>query len=206
MLGDMNPLLRHDRACAPVVGGIDEVGRGCIAGPVVVGACVLVTHDPELATTLAGLDDSKRLTPARRDDLAQRMAHAEIALAVFGASAERIDAEGLGRTLRALMHAAAEWCATQGADVILCDGTWAPPAAQAIVQGDRTSAAVAAAAVWAKVHRDADMIRAEASYPDYGFARHKGYPTPAHLAALDAQGPCALHRQSTHPVSARSGH
>jgi ribonuclease HII len=182
------------------VAGLDEAGRGAWAGPVVAAAVVLPPL-PDLADRLAGVDDSKRLTPARRREWATRIA----ALAQVGigqAEVAEIDALGiLAATYLAMERALA--ALPERPDVLLVDylprplGKWPQ---QRLVRGERVSLSIAAASIVAKVHRDRLMVELDRVYPGYGLARHKGYGTAEHQAALARLGPAAVHRRSWAPL------
>jgi ribonuclease HII len=184
-------------AGAASVAGIDEAGRGPLAGPVVAAA---VRLDP--AAIPNGLDDSKKLAAAVRERLfAELLAGA--AVSIGSASAAEIDRLNIRQaTLLAMRRAAAGLAAD--CDHFLIDGNDVPPslAAQAsfVIGGDGRSLSIAAASVVAKVMRDRMMARLGEVFPAYGFARHAGYGTPEHLAAIRAHGPCPQHRQSFAPV------
>ncbi len=183
-----------------VLAGVDEAGRGCWAGPVVAAAVVL----PD-GWAPDGLDDSKKLSAARREALyAEVRAHALAwhACAVSAAEIDRTDI--LRATLRAMSRSVAGLGVTPG--LVLVDGTQLPALqvpAEALVRGDGTSAAVAAASIIAKVLRDRVMVAWDRRFPGYGFASHKGYGAAAHRAALDRLGPCPLHRLSYEPLASR---
>ncbi|NRG19760.1 ribonuclease HII [Rhizobiales bacterium] len=177
--------------------GIDEAGRGPWAGPVVTAAVILdYTRLPE------GLDDSKKLTEARREALFEEIcATADVSIAY--ASPSRIDAMNIrAATLWAMTRAAAGL--QRAPQACLIDGKDTPPAltapSQAVIKGDGRLLAVAAASIVAKVARDRLMVRLDALAPGYGFAAHKGYGTAEHAAALSRLGPCAHHRKSFRPV------
>jgi ribonuclease HII len=177
--------------------GVDEVGRGPLAGPVGVAAVILDPHDLP-----PGLDDSKALSAARRETLSLAIYAKALAVTLVFASVEEIDAHNIrGATLLAMARAVA--ALSLRADYALIDGRDAPPGlrcpARAIIGGDGLSLSIAAASIVAKVARDALMIRLDAAHPGYGFARHAGYPTRAHVAALARLGPCPLHRRSFKP-------
>lgn len=182
------------------VAGVDEAGRGPLAGPVTAAAVIL---DP--AQPIAGLNDSKRLSEKRRDALAVLIrAHAR-AWAVVHVEVAEIDAVNiLQATMAAMQRAVAGLC--QCPDTILVDGNRVPPGlpvvARAIVGGDASEPCISAASILAKTSRDARMVALDDEYPDYGFAQHKGYGTAAHLRALAALGPTPMHRQSFAPVRA----
>ncbi len=177
--------------------GVDEAGRGPLAGAVFAAAVML---DP--ARPIAGLADSKLLSASVRERLAADIRAQALAWAVACASVEEIDRLNiLGATLLA-MRRAVEALALAPAEVLV-DGLHVPrvaPPCRALVQGDRRVAAISAASILAKVARDAEMAVLDARFPAYGFAEHKGYGTPGHLAALRAHGPCAVHRRSFEPV------
>jgi len=185
---------------APLTAGIDEAGRGPLAGPVVAAAVIL----PEGFSALGALDDSKKLTARRREALAA-VIRAEAMVSVALAEPAEIDRLNiLHATLAAMARAAAGLMRTP--QLILIDGNQLPPGllcpARALVGGDSSEPAIAAASIIAKTTRDALMAQADTRFPGYGFAGHKGYPSPVHRAALEALGPCPLHRLSYAPVRA----
>jgi len=185
------------RKGARLVCGIDEAGRGPWAGPVVAAAVVLDPGDIP-----AGLDDSKKLTDAQREALMEPILRtARVGIGI--AEAEQIDRDNiLQATLWAMARALD---AIGGADLALIDGNRAPllPCpAKTIVKGDSRSLSIAAASIVAKVTRDRIMARHDATYPLYGFARHKGYGTAFHRQALLRHGPTPLHRRSFAPIKA----
>jgi ribonuclease HII len=199
--------------------GVDEVGRGPWAGPVCAAAVVL----GEAGSCLKGLADSKRLTPSRRAQLAEAIHAAAAGVALGWATVAEIDAQGIWpATAWAMCRAVDALFAQMAVDdpalaqkvrarPILVDGNrlpdW-PYAAQAVVRGDATVAAIAAASIVAKVARDRHMEVLDAQYPGYGFARHKGYGTAEHALALERLGVSAVHRRSFAPVArwlARAG-
>jgi ribonuclease HII len=183
------------------VAGIDEAGRGPLAGPVVAAAVVFLDHRaPE------GLDDSKKLTPARREALFECLADSPHVLwAVSVQSAEVVDRINiLQATHRAMREAVT--ALNRRIDHALIDGLPVrdfPAPHTALVGGDALSFSIAAASIMAKVTRDRLMHEADAQFPQYGFRNHKGYGTPEHLAALREHGPCPLHRVSFAPVAQR---
>lgn len=183
-----------------VLGGVDEAGRGCWAGPVVAAAVVLPA-----GWCPAGLDDSKKLSPARREALCAEIRAGALAWAACAVSAAEIDHGNILRaTLRAMSRAVARLRVRP--DLLLVDGNQVPAVpmpAEAIVRGDGTSAAVAAASIVAKVLRDRVMTAWERHYPGYGFATHKGYGAAAHREALERLGPCPLHRVTYEPLASR---
>lgn len=191
-----------------VVAGVDEAGRGPLAGPVVAAAVVLPWewgHDG-IPEEYAGLDDSKKLSARARDAFFGLLtSDPRLRFAIAEASAQVIDRINiLAATHRAMNEAVGmlDPCPAH----VLVDGLRVPTLRwpqTAIVGGDGRSYSIAAASVLAKVTRDRIMAEAEARHPGYGFARHKGYPTAEHLDALSRLGPCELHRRSFAPVSAR---
>ena len=191
-------LLAHDRALGVRhVAGADEAGRGCLAGPLV-AAAVCFDTERDMDDALEGLDDSKRINAERREQVASAIVGCACSIAVMVVPAGEIDRFGLHRSnLRALADALA--ALGDLPDARLSDGFAlgeAAPAHRAIAGGDRTSAAIAAASVIAKVTRDRFMLRVAGAYPDYGFERHVGYITPEHSAAVRAHGTTPLHRLS----------
>ena len=191
---------RFASGAAGLVAGADEAGRGCLAGPVVAAAVVLRPGRP-----IAGLKDSKQLSPSRRRRLAAIIRRRARAFAVALAAPWEIDEVNiLQASLRAMERAVRELRVNP--DIVQVDGNQAPrfngggPATQAVVGGDRLVPAISAASILAKVYRDRLMGFWHIRCPGYGFDTNKGYPTPAHLAALDRVGPCAIHRRSFAPV------
>lgn len=186
--------------------GVDEAGRGCLAGPVVAAAVVL----PE-GFDATGIDDSKALSAETRDRLAERI-RATAFVGVGMGDADRIDGTDiLAATLEAMKAAVEEVLAAFGRPVrlVVVDGNQ-PIRGLSLPQrpwpkGDALSVAVGAASIVAKTTRDRLMEGMDALYPGYGFARHKGYGTPEHLAALQALGPCPIHRRTFAPVAALLG-
>lgn len=174
------------------VAGIDEVGRGALAGPVTAAACVLPAH-PQLA----GLDDSKKLTPAAREDLAARIHDVAICVSIAHVPADDIDALGMARALRRAMTEALMGLSLVP-DHVLLDGLpmGLCSSETSVVKGDSSVAAIAAASVVAKVSRDALMRESATHHPQYEFEINKGYGTPEHLEAIRIHGPCPLHRMS----------
>jgi len=198
-------LLAHRRALfaagARVVAGVDEVGMGPLAGPVVAAAVVLPAR-----IDLPGLDDSKRLSPAARERLSEAIRAQAVAWAVAEVGAHEIDALDILRASQAAMRRALGALAV-APDHVLVDGRPVPALGfpqTAIVGGDASDASIAAASIVAKVHRDARMQEFDRAHPGWGFAVHKGYPTPAHLAALRRLGPSPIHRRSFAPVATAS--
>lgn len=177
--------------------GVDEVGRGPLAGPVVAAAVVL---DPQAVPD--GLDDSKNLTPARREELFSIIAKSALAIGVASATACEIDTINIRQATLLAMRRAVAALALPPA-FVLVDGNDPPAlpcACDSVIGGDAQIASIAAASIIAKVTRDAMMARLCARYPAYGFSLHAGYGTPRHRAALQAHGPCPEHRYSFAPV------
>lgn len=184
------------------VAGMDEAGRGALAGPVSVGVVILPT-DTALLRTLEGVRDSKQMTPLERARLAPRIRSISLAWAVGLASADEIDRLGIVRAVQmAGMRAVTALGRTP--DFLLCDFRLLLPELEtpqmALVKGDQKSLSIAAASVLAKTARDALMCELDAQYPGYGLARHKGYGTAAHRMAISRLGPTDIHRRSfIHP-------
>jgi ribonuclease HII len=177
--------------------GVDEVGRGPLVGAVVAAAVILDPMRP-----IAGLGDSKALTARRREALDLEIRERALAFAVAKASAAEVDAFNIYHATHLAMRRAIDALAP-AAEYLLVDGNRLPGhhvPGQAVVKGDARHPAIAAASILAKVARDAQMVELDARYPDYGFARHKGYPTREHLAALARLGPLPEHRRSFGPV------
>jgi ribonuclease HII len=197
--GDNADLFTGSSAVARHIAGVDEAGRGPLAGPVLVAAVIL---DP--ARPIAGLADSKTLSAKRREALFELIRERALAYRIERVEAAEIDRlnilqatlTGMARALRGLLPAA---------DLALIDGNQLPRdlpcPAHAIVRGDALEPAISAASILAKVSRDHYMRQLDAEFPGYGFAVHKGYPVPAHLAALRQLGPCREHRRSFAPVA-----
>ncbi|MEN1940308.1 ribonuclease HII [Luteimonas sp. MJ246] len=184
-----------------LVAGVDEAGRGPLAGPVVVAA---VVFDPD-RPRINGLDDSKALGPGRRDELFERIVERALAWQVVSIEAAEIDRINIYQATLLGMRRAVEAVAHVAGSARI-DGNAIPPglpcAAEAWVGGDARDRSIMAASILAKVTRDRGMLALHAQYPDYGFDGHKGYGTPAHLAALRTHGPCPQHRRSFAPVRA----
>ena len=182
---------------AQLLCGVDEAGRGPLAGSVYAAAVVL---DP--ARRVNGLRDSKLLTAERREDLSEKIRDKAIAWAIAHASVEEIDRMNILRASLLAMRRAVDALGMAPEEVCV-DGNVLPEMpykCTAVVKGDQRVAAIAAASILAKVARDAEMAEMEARFPGYGFAAHKGYATAEHLAALKALGPCDIHRRSFEPV------
>lgn len=181
-----------------LVCGIDEAGRGPLAGPVVAAAVILNPANP-----IAGLNDSKKLSEKKRELLAAEIREKAIAWCVAEASVEEIDQLNiLQATLLAMQRAVAGL--SVAAESALVDGNRCPKLmipVEAVVKGDGKIASIAAASILAKTVRDRGMLGLHAQYPEYGFDRHMGYPTAAHVAALEKHGPSPVHRKSFGPVA-----
>lgn len=183
-----------------LIAGVDEAGRGPLAGNVVAAAVIL---DPRHPVDM--LNDSKKLTAARRCSLQSSIMDQALCYAVDRASVEEIDRLNILQASLLAMHRAVR-ALRQCPDFVYVDGAHCPAwpwPSEAVVQGDSRIRSVAAASILAKVSRDAEMERLEEYHPGYGFARHKGYPTREHLRALERLGPCPAHRRSFRPVADR---
>jgi ribonuclease HII len=185
-----------------LIAGVDEAGRGPLAGPVVAAAVILDPTRP-----IRGLRDSKQLAPERREVLALRIRERALAWAVAEADHDEIDLLNiLQATLLAMKRALLGL--TQRPTMIMIDGNCAPQlhdcfadcAVQTVIAGDDLIPSISAASIIAKTYRDALMVRLSALYPDYGLAQHFGYGTPQHLRALAHLGPCPIHRRSFDPL------
>ena len=179
-----------------LVAGVDEVGRGPLAGDVVAAAVILAESHPD------GVTDSKMLTPERREVLAERIRDEAVSWALGRATVAEIDELNILQASLLAMRRAVEALPIQPS-LVLVDGNrlpkW-PYEARAIVKGDLTEPSIGAASILAKVQRDGEMMVLNQQYPGYGFDRHKGYPTKVHLAALEQLGVCPAHRKSFGPV------
>ncbi len=184
------------------VAGVDEVGRGPLAGPV---AAAAVIFPPEFdATWLHQVRDSKKLSPKLREVLCQRIREIAVAVGIGMVSHEDIDDEGIVAATRLAMSYAIGQL-SQPPDFLLIDAIALPELdipQRHIIRGDARFLSIAAASIVAKVARDQLMTQLDSLYPEYGFARNKGYPTAEHLSRLRRFGPCPLHRRSFHPVCA----
>lgn len=182
------------------VAGVDEVGRGPLAGPVVAAAVMLDPNRP-----IPGLDDSKRLTARRREALSEEIRTHALAWALGRSEVDEIDRVNILQASMLAMERAVAALSIQPGHVYV-DGNRLPNlpmAATAVVGGDALIAEIAAASILAKVSRDAELVALDERFPGYGFAGHKGYPSRAHLEALERLGPCPEHRRSFAPVRAR---
>ncbi len=194
----LRALYQEDRRRAPagrLVAGVDEVGRGPLAGPVFAAAVILGSG------VLGGLDDSKRLTPEAREALDEEIRAGALAVGVGEASVAEIDQFNIVGATRLAMRRAVETL-TPCPEFLLIDGREqlpVPIAQAAVIDGDSMCACIAAASIVAKVARDRVMRALDETYPVYGFARHKGYATPEHFASLARYGPCPVHRRGFLP-------
>ena len=198
-------MLYADQAVLPwdmpgaLVAGVDEAGRGSLAGPVVAAAVILDDLQP-----IAGLNDSKKLTERRRELLFDEIRAKALCCSIAQASAQEIDQLNILQATMLAMRRAVEGLRLVPHKVLV-DGNRIPPLkvrAEAIVQGDALVPAISAASILAKVTRDRLCAEMEQQYPGYGFAKHKGYGTAAHLAALQRLGACPEHRRHFAPVAA----
>jgi ribonuclease HII len=179
-----------------VVAGIDEAGRGCLAGPVYAAAVILAE-----GRRLRGLDDSKKLNAEAREELYGVITQRSVAWGVGRAEVEEIDRVNILQATFLAMRRAVAALVVQPA-VCWVDGNQDPKLdfpVRTVIEGDAIEPCIMAASILAKVSRDRELHRLDAEFPAYGFARHKGYGTPEHLAALREHGPCVLHRQSFSP-------
>ncbi len=182
-----------------LIAGVDEVGRGPLAGPVVTAAVILDPNRP-----IAGLADSKKLTEKRREALVPEIEAKALAFAYGRAEVEEIDQLNILQASLLAMRRAVLALPIQP-DEAWVDGNKAPDLPMRVrtfIKGDATVAAISAASILAKVARDREMLQLHVQYPQYGFAGHKGYPTAAHFAALQQHGASAVHRRSFAPVQA----
>jgi ribonuclease HII len=180
------------------IAGIDEAGRGPLAGPVVAAACIVPEH-----VYLEGVDDSKRLTPNKRQKLYKKIQETPSIIYGIGmVDVLLIDQINILRaTLRAMMLAVANL--KNRPDYLLIDGSQLPETdipAESIIEGDSRSVSIATASILAKCTRDALMVQLHDTWPQYGFDQHKGYGTPDHLEAIRKHGPCPIHRMTFEPL------
>ena len=200
---DRRGLWRYERLARAMgyacVAGVDEVGMGPLAGPVVAGAVVL-----PIGARLPGIDDSKRLSAMQRDRLDKAIRHQATAVATYAVGHELVDKLGLMQARHLACQGAVEALGVS-ADYLLCDAWDVPGVAlpqMAVIRGDSTVASIMAASIVAKVVRDHLMTEYDESYPGWGFAAHKGYATAVHRAALMEKGPSPIHRMSWAPLRA----
>lgn len=185
------------------IAGLDEAGRGALAGPVTAAAVIFPLNSPRLSDILHTVNDSKQLTATVREQLFSLVTEQALSYGIGSVSAAAIDEIGiLPATKQAMMLALQQLLPR--ADYLLIDGRIRLPnistPQQAIVRGDSQSLSIAAASILAKVTRDREMIALDGSYPQYGFAQHKGYGTAMHLAAIAQHGPSPIHRQTFAPM------
>lgn len=194
-------LWAYERACLEeglrVICGVDEAGRGPLAGPVC-AAAVILPPELDVEQTLPGLNDSKKLSDQKRRELFEKIRNCAVAYGIAYASQEEIDEINILQATFLAMGRAVDSLGLKP-DVALVDGNRAPELGipvQTIVKGDSLSASIAAASILAKVSRDDLMLRMAEEYPQYGFEVHKGYGTKRHYAALSQFGPCPIHRRT----------
>ncbi len=183
-----------------VIAGVDEAGRGSLAGPVVAGAVVFPLYSDQ--DWIAGIRDSKLLTPRRRKAALQSMCDASVTMAAGVASSREIDGTGIVEATRTAMARAIDALPVLP-DFLLLDAILLPDVdipQRSIIKGDAKCLSIAAASIVAKVTRDSMMQDLDGEYPGYGFAQHKGYGTRQHINALDNLGACPLHRRTFAPV------
>jgi len=190
--------IRLSWAAGGLVAGVDEAGRGPLAGPVVAAAVILDERNP-----IVGLADSKVLTARRREKLFDEIRAKALCCSIAEATVEEIDRLNILQATMLAMRRAVEGLRLKP-NKVLVDGNCLPVLdiqAEAIVKGDSKVAAISAASILAKVHRDRWCVELDQQFPQYGFAKHKGYGTAEHLAALKAHGACPQHRTSFSPVA-----
>jgi len=178
------------------IAGVDEAGRGPLAGPIVAAAVVL-------AGPVDGVNDSKKLTAAKRERLFGEISQGDHDVGIAVIEADEIDRNGIQATNYAAMAQAAEGISPLP-EFLLVDGFAIKGCAipqKRIIKGDQLSQSIAAASIMAKVTRDRIMVELDVRYPEYGFAKHKGYGTRAHIEAIEKFGPCQVHRKSFAPMS-----
>lgn len=181
-----------------LIAGADEAGRGPLAGPVFAAAVIL---DPE--KPIEGLNDSKKLTEKQRENLFVIIQERALAWSIAHADVEEIDSINILQASLLAMKRAVETLKLTP-NLVLVDGNKAPNLScetKTIIGGDLLEPAISAASILAKVSRDREMLRLDQIFPNYGFAKHKGYPTAAHMNALEKFGPCEIHRRSYAPVA-----
>ena len=194
----MLPFTLEEEQGFSLVAGVDEAGRGPLAGDVVAAAVILNQAEP-----IDGLTDSKKLSEKRREELFPLIREQAISFAVARASIEEIDSLNILQASLLAMKRAVSMLKTPP-EFIYVDGNRCPDLScpvRSVVKGDSRIASIAAASILAKVARDREMVLLDAQYPGYGLAQHKGYPTKAHLEALQRLGPSSIHRKSFGPVA-----
>lgn len=188
----------HDHHAAHKIAGVDEVGRGPLAGDVLAAAVILDPTRP-----VPGLNDSKKLSPSKRKHLFSQIQESALAFSIARATVAEIDRLNILQASLLAMKRAVENLSIQP-DFVYVDGNRCPDwpyQSEAVVKGDGRIQAIAAASILAKVCRDNELIKLDRQYPGYGLARHKGYPTRMHMDALRRLGPCKIHRCSFRPVA-----
>ncbi|RXJ72502.1 ribonuclease HII [Veronia nyctiphanis] len=196
---DFEPFVYPDAQC---IAGVDEVGRGPLVGAVVTAAVILDPNNP-----IEGLTDSKKLTDKKREKLFVEIKEKALAWSLGRAEPEEIDEINILQATMVAMQRAVSGLPIKP-DYVLIDGNRVPElpvASQAVVKGDLRVAEISAASILAKVTRDREMEALDAEYPEYGFAKHKGYPTKVHFEALSAHGAIDQHRKSFKPVKKALG-
>ena len=182
-----------------LIAGLDEVGRGCLAGPVVAAACILDPAKP----LPEGLNDSKQVAAKQREEIAEELRQTSIAFAIGSVDADEIDRINILEATKLAMHRAIAGL-TPSADFLLVDALVLKGTGlcqRSIIKGDSISASIAAASIIAKTYRDGLMHAYDLEFPQYGFAAHVGYATKTHLEALKNHGACHLHRKTFHGVA-----
>ncbi len=177
-----------------LIAGVDEVGRGCLAGAVVAAACILDLSKP----LPEGLNDSKKISAKKREQIAEELKQIAVAYSIAQVEAEEIDRINILQATKKAMRLAIENLEPK-ADFLLIDAVQLKEIStpqKAIIKGDAISASIAAASILAKTYRDTQMRELDKIYPEYGFAKHVGYGTRAHFEAIKKHGACAIHRKS----------
>jgi Ribonuclease HII len=194
------PDLTGKYGLAEIIAGVDEAGRGPLAGPVIAAAVILDPRNP-----IAGLADSKKLTALKREQLAREIYAKSLAWAISRAEVEEIDKINILQASLLAMQRCVNLLKLRPARVLV-DGLNCPEvdcAVEAIAKGDSRIPCISAASIIAKVSRDREMTELDREYPGYGFARHKGYPTRSHIMAIARLGVCPIHRRSFAPIKNR---
>lgn len=180
-----------------LIAGVDEAGRGPLAGPVTAAAVILDPDHP-----IEGVTDSKKLTARKRELLFDQIIEHSLAFAISRAEVEEIDRINILQASLLAMHRAVDALSIKP-NLVMVDGNQQPKwdyPTECIIKGDALIQSIGAASILAKVSRDREMLEMDKRYPQYGFAKHKGYPTKAHVAALQEHGACEIHRRSFAPV------
>lgn len=185
------------------IAGLDEAGRGAIAGPVVAAAVILPLDSPDISRLLSQVNDSKQLSPIQRETQYRLIVAHALSFGVGSSSAEEIDEIGIIPANAKAMRTAISQL-DPSPQYLLLDGRMRlrnePLPQESVIRGDQLSLSIAAASILAKVSRDKHMLELDERFPQYGFARNKGYCTPEHVSALEQHGPCELHRHSFAPI------